>query len=65
MKSFQVTYNVLGKITLAVKAPCLESVLIHADNQISPSQINWHGFMRLIDMQPVSIEDEFGNVTYV
>ena len=63
MKPYKVTYEVAGTVTLSVLAASPEAALDEAEKEYPESDINWNGYLRVLDMQPVAVEDNNGNVT--
>lgn len=63
MKPYKVTYEVAGTVTLSVLAVSPEAALEEAEQEYPESDINWNHMLRVLDMQPVAIEDTDGNVT--
>ena len=63
MKPYKVTYEVVGTVTLSVLAASPEAALEEAEKEYPESDINWNHMLRVLDMQPVAVEDTDGNVT--
>ena len=62
-KPYKVTYEVAGTVTLSVIAASPEAAIDEADREYPESDINWNNMLRVLDMQPVAVEDTDGNVT--
>ena len=63
MRPHKVTYEVVGTVTLSVLAVSPEAALEEAEKEYPESDINWNHMLRVLDMQPVAVEDANGNVT--
>ena len=63
MKPYKVTYEVAGTVTLSVLASSADDAIAEAEKEYPESDINWNGYLRVLDMQPVAVEDNNGNVT--
>ena len=63
MKPYKVTYQVFGTVTLSVLAASPEAAIDEAEREYPESDINWNGYLRVMDMQAVAVEDTDGNVT--
>ena len=63
MKPYKVTYEVAGTVTLSVLASSADDAIAEAEKEYPESDINWNHMLRVLDMQPVAVEDTDGNVT--
>lgn len=65
MKTFKVTYEVMGTITLPIQADSIDQVMAEAENEYPESDINYNHQLVVLDRRPVAIEDEDGSVVEV
>ena len=63
MKTYKITYEVFGTVTLPIMALSPENAIEQALQEWPTTDINFNQDLVVMERKPVAVEDETGNVT--